>query len=208
MSTSHNAVCRRCRVEKTKLFLKGDKCLSSKCPVERRSYAPGQHGRIRRRILGYGIQLREKQKLKRYYGMTEKQFRLFFTRAESQKGVTGENLLGLLERRLDNVVFLAGFAHSRAQARLLIAHGHFQVNERKASVPSYVVGREDVIVFRDQSAKRSGLRDVVDAHKAKTIPGWMEVDRENLTVRIMSLPTRADVTMPVEEHLVVELYSK
>lgn len=208
MSTSHNAVCRRCRVEKTKLFLKGDKCLSSRCPVERRAYAPGQHGRIRRRILGYGIQLREKQKLKRFYGMTEKQFHLFFTRAESQKGVTGENLLSLLERRLDNVVFLAGFAHSRAQARLLIAHGHFLVNDRKVSVPSYAVGREDVIVFRGQSAKRAGLRDVVEAHKAKTIPAWLEVDRENLTVRVVSLPTRADVTIPVEEHLVVELYSK
>ncbi|MBM3296566.1 MAG: 30S ribosomal protein S4 [Candidatus Aminicenantes bacterium] len=208
MSTSQNAVCRRCRVEKTKLFLKGSKCLSSKCPVERRSYAPGQHGRIRRRILGYGIQLREKQKLKRFYGMSEKQFRLFFTRAERQKGVTGENLLSLLERRLDNVVFLAGFALSRAQARLLIAHGHFLVNGRKVFVPSYPVAKEDKVVFRDQSAKRAGLRDVVETHRTKTVPGWLEVDRENLAVRVVSLPTRADVTIPVEEHLVVELYSK
>jgi small subunit ribosomal protein S4 len=208
MSTIHHTVCRRCRVEKTKLFLKGDKCLSSKCPVERRAYAPGQHGRIRRRILGYGIQLREKQKLKRFYGMSEKQFRLFFTRAERQKGVTGENLLSLLERRLDNVVFLAGFAHSRPHARLLIAHGHFLVNGRKVSIPSRPVEREDLIAFRDQSAKRSGLRDVVEAHGAKTVPGWLQVDRESLTARVVSLPTRADVTIPVEEHLVVELYSK
>ncbi len=208
MSTTNNPVCRRCRVEKTKLFLKGDKCLSSKCPVERRAYAPGQHGRIRRRILGYGIQLREKQKLKRYYGMSEKQFHLFFTRAERQKGVTGENLLSLLERRLDNVVFLAGFSMSRAQARLLIAHGHFQVNGRKVSIPSRSVDKEDVIVFREQSAKREGLRSVVESHRSKTVPGWLAVDRDSLTTRVVSLPTRADVTMPVEEHLVVELYSK
>ena len=208
MSTTNNPVCRRCRVEKTKLFLKGEKCLGSKCPVERRAYAPGQHGRIRRRILGYGIQLREKQKLKRYYGMSEKQFHLFFLRAERQKGITGENLLSLLERRLDNVVFLAGFALSRAHARLLIGHGHFQVNERKVSIPSYPVEKEDVIVFREQSAKREGLRSVIETHKAKTVPGWLEVDRDAFSTRVVSLPTRADVTMPVEEHLVVELYSK
>lgn len=208
MSTTNNPVCRLCRVEKTKLFLKGEKCLSSKCPVERRAYAPGQHGRIRRRILGYGIQLREKQKLKRYYGMSEKQFHLFFTRAERQKGVTGENLLSLLERRLDNVVFLAGLALSRAHARLLIAHGHFQVNGRKVSIPSHAVEKEDIIVFREQSAKKESLRSVVETHKTKTVPGWLEVDRDNFTTRVVSLPTRADVTMPVEEHLVVELYSK
>jgi len=208
MSESNNAACRRCRVEKTKLFLKGDKCLSNKCPVERRAYAPGQHGRLRRRILGYGIQLREKQKLKRFYGMSERQFRLFFKRAEQQKGITGENLLGLLERRLDNVVYLAGFAASRAQARLLVAHGHFQVNGRRVSSPSRPVDKEDMVVFRENSAKRPGLQAGVEAHRNKTVPGWLEVDWAKLQARVVSLPTRADVTIPVEEHLVVELYSK
>jgi small subunit ribosomal protein S4 len=208
MSESNNAACRRCRVEKTKLFLKGDKCLSNKCPVERRAYAPGQHGRLRRRILGYGIQLREKQKLKRFYGMSERQFRLFFKRAEQQKGITGENLLSLLERRLDNVIYLAGFAASRAQARLLVAHGHFQVNGRRVTSPSRPVDKEDTVIFRENSAKRQGLLAGVEAHRNKTVPGWLEVDWDKLRARIVSLPTRADVTIPVEEHLVVELYSK
>jgi len=208
MSESNNAACRRCRVEKTKLFLKGDKCLSNKCPVERRAYAPGQHGRLRRRILGYGIQLREKQKLKRFYGMSEQQFRLFFKRAEKQKGVTGENLLGLLERRLDNVVYLAGFAASRSQARQLVAHGHFRVNSRRVTSPSRPVDKEDIVVFRENSAKRPGLKGAAEAHSNKTVPGWLEVDWDKLQVRVVSLPTRADVTIPVEEHLVVELYSK
>jgi len=208
MSESNNAACRRCRVEKTKLLLKGDKCLSNKCPVERRAYAPGQHGRLRRRILGYGIQLREKQKLKRFYGMSEQQFRLFFKRAEKQKGVTGENLLGLLERRLDNVVYLAGFAASRPQARQLVAHGHFQVNSRRVTSPSRPVDKEDIVVFRENSAKRPGLRAAAEGHSNKTVPGWLEVDWDKLQVRVVSLPTRADVTIPVEEHLVVELYSK
>lgn len=208
MSESNNAACRRCRVEKTKLFLKGDKCLSNKCPVERRAYAPGQHGRLRRRILGYGIQLREKQKLKRFYGMSERQFRLFFKRAEQQKGITGENLLGLLERRLDNVVYLAGFAASRAQARLLVAHGHLQVNGRRTTSPSRPVDKEDMVIFRENSAKRPGLQAGVEAHRNKTVPGWLEVDWDRLQARVVSLPTRADVTIPVEEHLVVELYSK
>ncbi|HEX9903161.1 MAG TPA: 30S ribosomal protein S4 [Acidobacteriota bacterium] len=208
MSESNNAACRRCRVEKTKLFLKGDKCLSNKCPVERRAYAPGQHGRLRRRILGYGIQLREKQKLKRFYGMSERQFRLFFKRAEQKKGITGENLLGLLERRLDNVVYLAGFAASRAQARLLVAHGHFQVNGRRATSPSRPVDKEDRVALRENSAKRQGLQTGVAAHRNKTVPGWLEVDWDRVQARVVSLPTRADVTIPVEEHLVVELYSK
>jgi small subunit ribosomal protein S4 len=208
MSESNNAACRRCRVEKTKLFLKGDKCLSNKCPVERRAYAPGQHGRLRRRILGYGIQLREKQKLKRFYGMSERQFRLFFKRAEQQKGITGENLLGLLERRLDNVVYLVGFAASRAQARLLVAHGHLQVNGRRVTSPSRQVDKEDMVIFRENSAKRPGLQAGVEAHRNKTVPGWLEVDWDRLQARVVSLPTRADVTIPVEEHLVVELYSK
>jgi len=208
MADSNSPVCRRCRVEKTKLFLKGDKCLSDKCSVERRAYPPGQHGRARRRVLGYGIQLREKQKLKRYYGMTEKQFHLFFQRAEQQKGITGENLLISLERRLDNVVFLLGFVESRAQARLLINHGHFNVNERRVNIPSYPVRPQDVVAFRDRSAQAKALRATVESKKGKTLPGWLEVDREAMKGRVLALPTRADVTVPVEEHLVVELYSK
>jgi small subunit ribosomal protein S4 len=195
-------------VEKSKLFLKGNKCLTDKCPLERRSYAPGQHGRSRRRILGYGIQLREKQKLKRYYGMSERQFRLFFERAERQKGITGETLLSMLERRLDNVVFLAGFAHSRAHARQLVNHGHFYVNDAKVTVPSFQVKAGDEVTFRERSAKKEDVKAMLEAQKGKTVPGWLEVDWSGMKTRIVSLPARADITLPVEEHMVVELYSK
>jgi small subunit ribosomal protein S4 len=197
-----------CRVEKSKLFLKGNKCLTDKCPLERRAYPPGQHGRSRRRILGYGIQLREKQKLKRYYGMSEKQFRLFFERAERQKGITGETLLAMLERRLDNVVFLTGFAHSRAHARQLINHGHFLVNESRVTIPSFQVKAGDVVTFRERSAKSEDVKAMLEVHKNKSVPGWLEADWDGKTARIVALPTRADITMPVEEHMVVELYSK
>jgi len=208
MSTYKEPICRLCRVEKTKLFLKGDKCLTEKCPVERRSYAPGEHGRARRRILGYAVQLREKQKLKRYYGMSERQFRLFFRRAERQKGITGENLLVMLERRLDNVIFLIGFSHSRAQARQLITHGHFCINEMKVSVPSCLVKEGDVISFKERTANYEEIKALVSAHKNKSVPSWIEVDWENMKGKIVSLPTREHITMPIEEHLVVELYSK
>jgi small subunit ribosomal protein S4 len=195
-------------VEKTKLFLKGDKCLTEKCPVERRGYAPGQHGRARKRILGYGLQLREKQKLKRFYGMTENQFRLFFRRAERQKGVTGENLLSMLERRLDNVVFIVGFARSRSHGRQLISHGHFIVNQRKVTVPSFVVSAGDEIGIRPRSAKYEDIKQVVAQNKNKTVPSWIAVDWDNMNARVAALPTRQDVTLPVEERYVVELYSK
>jgi len=208
MSRYREPICRLCRVEKSKLFLKGNKCLTDKCPLERRAYPPGQHGRSRRRILGYGIQLREKQKLKRYYGMSEKQFRLFFERAERQKGITGETLLAMLERRLDNVVFLTGFAHSRAHARQLINHGHFLVNESRVTVPSFQVKAGDVVTFRERSAKSEDVKAMLEVHKNKAVPGWLEADWDGKTARIVALPTRADITMPVEEHMVVELYSK
>ncbi len=208
MSRYGEPICRQCRVERTKLFLKGDKCLTEKCPVEARSYAPGQHGRARKRILGYGIQLREKQKLKRYYGMSEQQFRLYFKRAEQQKGVTGENLLSMLERRLDNVVFLLGFGRSRAHARQLIGHGHFQVNGRKVSVPSYILASGDEIAFKPRSAGSASAKELADLHRNKTIPGWLSADWDNMKGKVLSLPTRQDVTVSVEEHLVVELYSK
>lgn len=208
MSRYSEPVCRLCREEKTKLFLKGNKCLTDKCPIERRSYAPGQHGRARKRVLGYAVQLREKQKLKRYYGMSERQFKLFFLRAESQKGVTGENLLTMLERRLDNVVFLMGFSRSRAQGRLLVGHGHFLINDSKVTIPSYLVKEGDVISFKERSAKSEDIKTMISQSKNKTLPGWLEVDWAGLKGRILSLPTRADVQLPVEEHLVVELYSK
>jgi small subunit ribosomal protein S4 len=159
-------------------------------------------------VLGYAIQLREKQKLKRYYGMSEEQFHFFFERAERQKGVTGENLLSMLERRLDNVVFLMGFSLSRGHARQLIGHGHFRVNDRKVDIPSALVKPGDVVSFRPRSAKSEDIQAIVASNRSKTVPGWLEMDWDNLTGRIRALPTRQDVTLPVEEHLVVELYSK
>lgn len=208
MAKYQGADCRLCRVEKNKLYFKGAKCLTDKCPLERRAYAPGQHGRSRKRVLGYAIQLREKQKLKRYYGMSEEQFRFFFERAERQKGVTGENLLSMLERRLDNVVFLCGFSLSRGHARQLIGHGHFRLNDHKADIASALVKPGDVIAFRPRSAKSEDVRAVVASNRSKMVPGWLAVDWENLKARVQGVPTRADVTLPVEEHLVVELYSK
>lgn len=208
MARYRDSVCRLCRAERIKLFLKGSKCLSEKCPIERRSYPPGEHGRRRRRILGYGIQLREKQKLKRYYSMSERQFRLFFQRAERKKGVTGEDLLTLLERRLDNVAYVTGFSHSRRHARQLVTHGHFRINGHKASIPSLLVKKGDVISFREKSAGLEELKAIIDFHKDKTVPGWLEVDREKMSIKVLSMPTREDVTIPIEEHLVVEFFSK
>jgi len=208
MGRHRDHTCRYCRVERTKLFLKGHKCLTDKCPVERRPYPPGEHGRARRRILGYGIQLREKQKLKRYYGMSEKQFKLFFKRAERKRGITGENLLAMLERRLDNVVYLVGFAHSRTHARQLITHGHFRINDHKVNVPSILVEKEDLLSFQDKSAEHEELDAIVEAHKTKEVPPWLEVDSENKKVHVVSYPQREDVPLPIEEHLIVELYSK
>ncbi len=208
MARYREPLCRLCRAERTKLFLKGHKCLTEKCPVERRLYPPGEHGRARRRILGYGLQLREKQKLKRYYGMSEKQFRFFFRRAVRKRGITGEHLLSMLERRLDNVIFIAGFSYSRAQARQLIAHGHVCVNGKKVDIPSFLVGKDDVISFQKKSAESEDLKALVESNKSKAVPGWVEVDWEKMQVRVLSSPSREHITLPVEEHMVVELYSK
>ncbi len=208
MSRYGESLCRQCRVERTKLFLKGDKCLSERCPLERRAYAPGEHGRARKRILGYGIQLREKQKLKRYYGMTERQFRLFFKRAERKKGITGENLLTMLERRLDNVIYVIGFARSRSQGRQLITHGHFRVNEKKVTIPSFIVGQGDSIDIRPRSAQYEDFKQLVNQNRKKTVPSWIAVDWEAKSAKIAALPTRQDITLPIEEHYIVELYSK
>jgi len=200
--------CRFCRAEKTKLFLKGNKCLTDKCPLEKRGYAPGEHGRARKRVLGYSLQLREKQKIKRYYGMSEEQFRLFFERAERQKGITGENLLSMLERRLDNAVFLMGMSLSRAHARQLIAHGHFYVNDHKVDIASFLLKPGDVVAFKERSVKKEDIKAVIEANKSKHVPAWLEPDWESFKGRVVSMPSRQDVTIPVEEHLIVELYSK
>lgn len=208
MAQNREQTCRNCRVERTKLFLKGHKCLTDKCPVERRPYPPGEHGRMRRRIRGYGIQLREKQKIKRYYGMSEKQFRLFFKRADRQRGITGHNLLSMLERRLDNVIYLTGFAHSRFHARQLITHGHYTINGRKATIPSMLLDKEDVVGFNEKSGKHEEFGAIVEASRNKTVPSWLVVDSDEKQIRVLSHPQRDDIPIPVEEHLVVELYSK
>lgn len=208
MSKYRESACRLCRVEKSKLFLKGSRCLTDKCSVERRAYPPGEHGRERRRILGYGIQLREKQKLKRYYGMSEKQFRLFFDRAERKKGITGETLLVTLERRLDNVIFISGMSYSRSHARQMITHGHFAINGKKVTVPSMLVNKGDVVSYRKKSAANEEYKAIMESNQSKHVPGWMQVDHDKMNVSILGFPSREDIPLPVEEHLVVELYSK
>ena len=202
-------VCRLCRRERMKLFLKGDRCFKEKCAIERRSYPPGQHGTRRgRRMQGYGIQLREKQKVKRIYGVLERQFRIYFKNADRKKGITGENLLVILERRLDNVVYSLGFAASRAQARQLTRHGHVLVNGRKVSIPSYQVRPEDQIVIRDKSRKNAFIRASVETARGRGVPEWLELDPENFTGKVLRQPTREDIKLPIQEQLIVELYSR
>lgn len=200
-------VCRLCRREGMKLFLKGERCFKPSCAIEKRNYIPGDHGRDRRaKIVGYGLQLREKQKVKRMYGILERQFRLYFERAVRQKGVTGENLLGQLERRLDNVVLRLGIASSPAQARQLVRHGHVRLNGRKANVPSMLVRVGDEVTVREKSRKNVQILSALDL--SRSIPAWLEMDRDALVGRVLALPKREDITMPIEEHMIVELYSK
>jgi len=192
-----------------KLFLKGDRCYSDKCAFDRRSYAPGQHGQRRRgKVSDYGIQLREKQKVKRLYGLSEKQFRLFFSRADRQKGITGTNLLVLLDRRLDNVVYRLGFVNSRAQGRQFVRHNHFLVNGKKVNIPSYMIQADDVVEVRDKSKKIQPINDSLDAVVRRGIPQWLELEKENFRGMIKGFPLREDITMPIQEQLIVELYSK
>jgi small subunit ribosomal protein S4 len=191
-----------------KLFLKGDRCFKDKCAIERRNYAPGQHGRRRAKVLGYGLQLREKQKVKRIYGLLERQFRLYFQEAERRPGITGENLLRRLEQRLDNVVYSLGFASSRAQARQLVRHGHIEVNGKKLNIPSYQVRRGDVIQVREKSRKNEQVRQAVETASGRGIPAWLELDPENFRGTVVDLPKREDIRLPVQEQLIVELYSK
>ena len=191
-----------------KLFLKGDRCFTNKCAIERRNFPPGQHGKRRSKILGYGIQLREKQKVKRFYGLLEGQFRLTFEQAERMRGVTGSNLLSLLERRLDNVVHRLGFAASRAQARQLVRHGHVRVNGRKVNVPSFLTKVGDVVTVTERSKKVVRIQEALDLAQRRGVPDWLEVSAEAFSGRVKSIPVRSDLTMPINEKLVVELYSK
>jgi small subunit ribosomal protein S4 len=200
--------CRQCRRENLKLYLKGDRCYSDKCAVERRSYPPGQHGQGRAKFSNYGVQLREKQKVKRMYGLLEKQFRNFFEKAERQKGITGTNLLILLERRLDNLVYRLGFANSRSEARQLVRHSHFTVNGKKVDIPSYLVKVGDVIELREKSRKIAKVGESLEAVARRGIPSWLELEKEQFRGRLASLPAREDLTMPIKEQLIVELFSK
>ncbi|MGD2269623.1 MAG: 30S ribosomal protein S4 [Desulfobacterales bacterium] len=209
MARYTDSVCRICRRENSKLFLKGDRCYSDKCAFDRRGYPPGEHGQRRgRKTSDYGIQLREKQKVKRMYGLSEKQFRLFFSRADRQKGVTGTNLLVALERRLDNVVYRLGFVNSRTQGRHFVKHNHFTVNERKLNIPSYLVKIGDVVAVRDKSRKVQAIGDALDAVVRRGVPPWLDLEKENLKGVIKGFPVRDDLTMPMQEQLIVELYSK
>ena len=191
-----------------KLFLKGDRCFKDKCAIERRNYAPGQHGRRRSKVLGYGLQLREKQKVKRIYGVLERQFRLYFKEAERRKGITGENLLRQLEMRLDNVVYSLGFASSRPQARQLVRHGHIEVNGKKLNVPSYQARKGDVIQVREKSRKNEQIRQAVETASGRGIPSWLELNAEQFRGSVVDQPKREDVRLPISEQLIVELYSK
>ena len=201
--------CRLCRREGTKLFLKGERCLTNKCAVvKRKESAPGQHGAQRKKVGEYGMQLREKQKAKRYYGVAEKQFKKYFVTADHKEGITGENLLSLLERRFDNVVYQIGLADSRKEARQLVRHGHFTLNGKKADIPSIILNQNDVIALKDKSKKSERVKVLIEGMQSRVAPKWLEVDKENCTAKVVALPVRADVEFPFEEHLIVELYSK
>ncbi|QSX07463.1 30S ribosomal protein S4 [Alkalibacter rhizosphaerae] len=208
MARYTEASCRLCRRENMKMYLKGDKCYSGKCPMEKRAFAPGQHGQRRTKLSEYGLQLREKQKVKRIYGILEKQFRLYFEMAEKKRGITGENLLQFLERRLDNSVYRAGFASSRKEARQLVLHGHFTVNGNKVNIPSFLVGEGDVIQVAEKSKKSEKFKTVLESTSSKVTPKWLETDFEKLEGKVLALPARDDIDLNIEEHLIVELYSR
>ena len=208
MARYTESVFRLCRRENLKLFLKGERCYTDKCAIERRNYPPGQHGQGRPKFSEYSIQLREKQKVKRIYGLLEKQFRRTFSEANRTKGITGETLLTLLERRLDNVAYRMGFASSRPEARTLVRHGHILVNGRKINIPSYSVRAGDVISVREKSRQLGRVVSAMEGAQRRGVPDWAEVDREAVSGRIKVLPSRGDITMPINEKLIVELYSK
>lgn len=208
MARYTSAQCRLCRREGMKLFLKGERCLTNKCSLERRAYPPGQHGQGRIKRSDYGVQLREKQKVRRMYGVLEKQFRLYYQRAARMKGVTGENLLQLLERRLDNTVYRLGFANSRKDARQLVSHGHLLINGRRVDIPSIQIKEGDVVEVRERSKKLARIEGALELKAAGELPGWLELDRDGMKATVKALPTRDDIQIPVQESLIVELYSK
>jgi small subunit ribosomal protein S4 len=203
------SVCRICRRENLKLFLKGDRCYGDKCAFDRRSYAPGEHGQRRRgKNSDYGVQLREKQKVKKMYGLSEKQFHLFFEKADRQKGITGTNLLVMLERRLDNVVYRLGFTNSRSQGRHFVRHNHFEVNGKKVNVPSYLIKIGDEITLREKSKKVQAINDALEAVVRRGVPQWLDLEKDQMKGVVKNNPVRDDLTMPMQEQLIVELYSK
>ena len=208
MARYTDSVCRLCRRENMKLFLKGERCYTDKCAIERRNYPPGQHGQGRPKFSEYSIQLREKQKVKRMYGLMESQFRRTFAQAARTKGITGETLLVLLERRLDNVAYRLGFASSRAEGRTLVRHGHLLVNGKKVNIPSYIVRAGDAVSVKESSRQMTRVLTAMEGAQRRGVPEWAELDRDNCSGKIRLLPTRSDVTMPINEKLIVELYSK
>ena len=208
MARHTESVCRLCRRENLKLFLKGERCYTDKCAIERRNYPPGQHGQARPKFSAYSIQLREKQKVKRIYGLLENQFRCTFAEAARIKGITGETLLILLERRLDSTTYRLGFASSRAEARSLVRHGHILVNGKRVNIPSYFVRVGDVVSVKEQSRQMTRVLSAMEGSQRRGVPEWAEVDRDTFSGRIKLLPTRSDITMPINEKLIVELYSK
>ena len=209
MARDTGAVCRKCRREGQKLFLKGDRCYTDKCGVDRRPFAPGQHGQGRNKKLSeYGMQLREKQKARRYYGVLESQFHKYYEMATKRKGVTGENLLSILESRLDNVVYRLGFAMSRPEARQLVGHGHFLVDGKKVDIASYLVKPGQTITLKDSSRSLDKFKANLEANGSRPAPKWLDFDKNTLTAKVVALPVREDIDLPIEEHLIVELYSK
>ena len=209
MARYTGAVCRLCRREGQKLFLKGDRCYTDKCALERRSYAPGQHGNARNKKLSeYGVQLREKQKARRYYGVLESQFAEYFEMANKRKGMTGENLLAILESRLDNVVYRLGFAMSRAEARQLVRHGHFTINGKKVNIPSYLVSVGETIELKETSRSLDKFKGSLEANASRVVPKWLDMDKTHNVAKVVAVPAREDIDLPIEEHLIVELYSK
>ena len=208
MARYTGSVCRLCRREGSKLFLKGDRCFTEKCAIERRAYPPGQHGQARPRFSDYGMQLREKQKVKRLYGLLERQFERTMEQASRMRGRTGENLLSLLERRLDNVVFRLGFVTSRAEARQLVRHGHFLVNGRKASIPSLLVKPGTKIALTESSRQIARVTGALETLERRSVPSWLEIDKDNFEGTVKALPVREEITLPIQEQLIVELYSR
>ncbi len=208
MARHTESVCRLCRRENLKLFLKGERCYTEKCAYDRRNYPPGQHGQGRKKFSDYGTQLREKQKVKRMYGILENQFRNIFKEADRQKGITGETLLSLLERRLDNIVYRLGFANSRNEARQLVRHNHFLVNQSKVNIPSYLVKPGDAIELREKSKKVVRILEALEGVARRGVPQWLELDKDLMKGSVKGLPTREDITIPIQEKLIVELFSK